>query len=103
MRRRAGEAVFAFLAASWLGLLLGVSFLATPVKFRALSLDRPIALDVRRVNFAVFSKVELGAAISGSDHHLWYVAGEVTKAVLLPGLAVDALGRVARPAVSERA
>ena len=43
-----------------LGLLIGVSFLATPVKFRAASLDLPVALDVGRVTFELFSKVELG-------------------------------------------
>lgn len=60
---KAGEAVFAFLATSWFGLLLGVSFLATPVKFQAPSLELPVALDVGRVTFALFSKVELGLCL----------------------------------------
>lgn len=34
------------LAVLWAGLLLGVSFLATPVKFLAPSLSLPVALDV---------------------------------------------------------
>lgn len=59
----AGEAFLAFLATAWLGLLLGVSFVATPVKFRAPSLDLPVALDVGRVTFALFSKVELGLCL----------------------------------------
>lgn len=46
-------------AVFWLGLLLGVSFLATPIKFQAPSLDLPTALDVGRVTFALFSRVEL--------------------------------------------
>ncbi len=47
--------------AIWLGLLIGVSFIATPVKFTALSLDLPTALDVGRVTFSLFNKVEWGA------------------------------------------
>jgi hypothetical protein len=50
-------------ATLWLGLLLGVSFLATPVKFLAPSLTLPVALDVGRHTFAVFNKVEWGLAI----------------------------------------
>lgn len=57
----------------WLGLLVGVSFLATPVKFQAPSLELPVALDVGRVTFALFNRVEwvlvllsiLAALISG--------------------------------------
>jgi hypothetical protein len=46
------------LATLWLGLLLGVSFLATPVKFLAPSLTLPVALNVGRQTFAVFNRVE---------------------------------------------
>lgn len=44
----------------WAGLILGVSFIATPVKFRASSLTVPIALDVGRVTFQLFNKIEWG-------------------------------------------
>ena len=46
----------------WAGLVLGVSFLATPAKFRSLQLSRPVALDVGRHTFAVLGRVELGFA-----------------------------------------
>ena len=42
----------------WAGLLIGVSFIATPVKFGATSLSLPVALDVGRVTFALFNIVE---------------------------------------------
>lgn len=45
----------------WLGLLLGVCFIATPVKFSAGSLSLPVALDVGRVTFALFNTIEWGA------------------------------------------
>ena len=57
------DAVAAFAAAVWLGMLVGVSFLATPVKFQAPSLDLPVALEVGRVTFAAFSKVEWGLSL----------------------------------------
>ncbi len=49
--------VFA-LALLWIGLLIGVSFLATPAKFLAASLTLPVALDVGRHTFAIFNRVE---------------------------------------------
>lgn len=47
-----------FLAYTWFGLVLGVSFLATPIKFRAASLTLPVALDVGRTTFHAFGRVE---------------------------------------------
>jgi hypothetical protein len=44
--------------AVWLGLLIGVSFIATPVKFLAPSLSLQVALDVGRATFAVWNIVE---------------------------------------------
>lgn len=41
-------------------MLLGVVFIATPVKFQAPSLDMSRALEVGRVTFALFSKIEWG-------------------------------------------
>jgi len=55
--RRWAAAYFAA-AMLWLGLLIGVAFLATPVKFMAPSLSLPVALDVGRYTFYVFNKVE---------------------------------------------
>lgn len=54
-----GWALSSLIAATlWLGLLLGVAFLATPAKFLAPSLPLPAALDVGRHTFAIFNKVE---------------------------------------------
>lgn len=49
----------AVLAVLYAGLMLGVSFLATPVKFLAPSLTLPVALDVGRQTFMVFNWLEL--------------------------------------------
>lgn len=50
-------------AAIWLGMLIGVSFIATPVKFQAAGLDLATALDVGRLTFGAFSRVEWVLAI----------------------------------------
>jgi hypothetical protein len=48
----------------WIGLLLGVSFLATPVKFLAPSLTLPVALEVGQQTFEWFSRVEIVLALA---------------------------------------
>lgn len=141
-----GAELFALIALLWLGLLLGVSFLATPVKFQAPSLDLTAALDVGRVTFALFSKVEwllwaalaaatvfsssarllrmagalilllllttqtlwllpvlderagqivAGATVSASKHHLFYIAADAVKALVLLGVSVSTMMRLA--------
>ena len=47
----------------WAGLVVGVSFLATPVKFRAESLSLPVALDVGRQTFHLMGRVEIALAV----------------------------------------
>ncbi len=49
----------AWVAFLWVGLVAGVSRLATPVRFTANTITREIALDVGRVVFAALNKVEL--------------------------------------------
>lgn len=56
-------AVLAAIALVWLGMVIGVSFIATPVKFAAVSLTRPVAFDVGGVTFALFSKIEWGLCL----------------------------------------
>jgi hypothetical protein len=56
---RRGFYALSALALVWAGTLFGVSFLATPVKFLAPSLTLPVALDVGRQTFGVFSLVEI--------------------------------------------
>jgi len=57
-RGDAAVVALAVVALLWIGALLGVSFLATPVKFLAPSLSMPVALDVGRQTFRWFGRVE---------------------------------------------
>ena len=47
----------------WVGVTVGVSMIATPLRFTAETITREIALDVGRVVFAALNKVELGLLI----------------------------------------
>lgn len=47
----------------WAGMVIGVSGLATPVKFQADLLTLPVALDVGQVTFALFNRIEWGLSL----------------------------------------
>ena len=53
----------AWICFTWVGMTVGVSMIATPVRFTATSITRPIALDVGRVVFAALNKAELLALV----------------------------------------
>lgn len=53
----------AWISFIWLGMTAGVSMLATPARFSATTITRPIALDVGRVVFAALNKAEFVALI----------------------------------------
>lgn len=69
----------AWVCFTWLGMTIGIALIATPVRFTAGSITRPVALDVGRVVFAAFNKVELLAVVllliivraSGRSRDLW--------------------------------
>lgn len=85
----------------WFGMTAGVSMLATPIRFTAETLTRPVALDVGRVVFAALNKAELLALIvllivvrlSGKARELWAYCGALAFILLaqsvwlLPALA----------------
>ncbi len=91
----------AWILFTWFGMTAGVSLLATPVRFTAATITRPIALDVGRVVFLALNKVELMALVlllivvrvSGRSRSMWVVCGALAlilvaqSAWLLPELA----------------
>jgi len=78
----------------WVGITVGVSMIATPVRFTAPSITRPIALDVGRVVFAALNKVELAALaillivvrIGGVTQKWWAACAFLTFVVLAQGV-----------------
>mgnify|MGYP005824217447 CR=1 FL=1 len=63
MRRHAAVAV-PMVAMLWIGIVIGVSFIATVAKFDAPSLTLPVALDVGRHTFAPLARTEWGLWIA---------------------------------------
>lgn len=78
----------------WVGLTVGISILATPVRFTAESITRPVALDVGRVVFAALNKAELLALVlllivvrvSGRSRLLWAYCGALALIVVAQGV-----------------
>jgi hypothetical protein len=78
----------------WVGLSIGVSMIATPVRFTASTITRPVALDVGRVVFAALNKAELVALVlllivirvSGVARRWWAVGALLTLIVLAQGV-----------------
>jgi hypothetical protein len=69
----------AWVCFAWTGISVGVTMIATPVRFTAASITRPVALDVGRVVFTALNRVEFGALLlllvivrlSGRSSELW--------------------------------
>ena len=69
----------AYVCFIWFGMTAGISLLATPIRFTAPLITRPVALDVGRVVFAALNKAELIALVillvvvrvSGTARKLW--------------------------------
>ena len=83
----------AWVCFTWVGLTVGISVLATPVRFTAESITRPVALDVGRVVFAALNKAELAALVlllivvrlSGRSTTWWAWCGFLVLIVLAQG------------------
>ena len=83
----------AWIAFAWLGLTVGISLIATPVRFSAASITRPVALDVGRVVFAALNKAEFVALVlllvivrvSGRSARLWAWCSALALIVIAQG------------------
>ena len=80
----------AWVAFLWVGMIVGISMVATPARFGAGSITRAIALDVSRDVFAVLNKVELVALVilliivraSGQAARFWGLCGAIALIVI---------------------
>jgi hypothetical protein len=50
-------------AFTWLGLVLGISFLEAPLKFRAPGISKVLGLGIGRLVFTALNRVELGLGV----------------------------------------
>ena len=84
----------AWVCFTWVGMTIGISMIATPVRFTAISITRPVALDVGRVVFAALNKAELLALVvllvivrvSDRSRELWAWCGILILIVLAQGM-----------------
>ena len=84
----------AWVCFTWAGMSAGISMIATPARFTAISITRPVALDVGRVVFAALNKAELFALVllliivrvSGRSRELWAWCGILILIVLAQGV-----------------
>ncbi|MBT8066381.1 MAG: hypothetical protein KJO09_04020 [Gammaproteobacteria bacterium] len=78
----------------WAGITIGVSMIATPLRFTAQSISRPVALDVGRVVFAALNKAELAmlvallvvVRVAGLTRQWWGICAFLTLIVLAQGV-----------------
>ena len=81
----------AYVCFIWFGMTAGVSLLATPIRFTAPLITRPVALDIGRVVFAALNKAELIALlillivirVSGRARELWLQCSALILIVLV--------------------
>lgn len=78
----------------WVGITVGISLIATPVRFTAASITRPVALDVGRVVFTALNKAEIVALIllllvvriAGLSRKWWAVCALLALIVIAQGV-----------------
>jgi hypothetical protein len=94
----------AVIALVWFGMLIGVSFLATPVKFVVQDLSLPTALQVGAATFALFARIEwlLATALLMAAAWRWRTHLLVLMLALAVGAAVLAQSVWLLPALDVR-
>ncbi|XVN42289.1 MAG: hypothetical protein RCG15_06535 [Candidatus Rickettsia vulgarisii] len=58
MQKLSSEISIIILLFIWAGAIIGLSFIATPIKFKADGLTIPVAVEIGKVTFHLFNKVE---------------------------------------------
>ena len=76
----------------WLGMVLAISFIEAPLKFRAPGVTLPIGLGIGRLVFRALTR-RSDAVLAGADGprshaHLWYVGLELVKVVALAATGI---------------
>ena len=97
------EAVAAAVAFVWLGMVLAISFLEAPVKFRAPDVTLRIGLGIGRLVFRALNAVEVGFAVVVAVCLVVDPPGTGTLVALIVAIVVLAVQLVAvRPALTRR-
>ena len=81
----AGTAVCAGVAFTWLGMVLGISFLEAPLKFRAPDVTLRVGLGIGRIVFRALNAVEVALALALA---VAVAVNDVPHSVVVPGVVV---------------
>ncbi|WP_328388425.1 hypothetical protein [Nocardia sp. NBC_00416] len=89
-----------FVPMLWLGMVLAISFLEAPLKFRAPGVATELGLGIGRLVFRAVvvrpplsrrsDRVLAGEELPRSGAHYWYIGSEIAKVIMLIGLAISA-------------
>ena len=87
----------------WLGMVLGISFLEAPLKFRAEGITVPLGLGIGRIVFRALNRVEAVLAAIAAVAVAWEVPGPVALGLGAGAVAVLLAHLfVVRPALNRR-
>ncbi|MFJ4845744.1 MULTISPECIES: hypothetical protein [unclassified Streptomyces] len=87
----------------WLGMVLGISFLEAPLKFRAEGITLPLGLGIGRIVFRALNRVEVALAVCAASATAADVPGPVAIAAGAVAAAVLAVQLTAvRPTLNRR-
>ena len=92
--RAEARILFLILLPVWAGIIVGVSLIATPVKFQAPSLTLQTALEIGRYTFRFLGRIELGLIIAVAVVSLLARPRPITWAMLALILVMIALQRL---------
>lgn len=91
--RGSATLVFLLLLTVWSGIIIGVSFVATPVKFQAPSLTLQTAVEIGRYTFRLMTRLELGLLMTALVLAAMTKPQKKTIVVLAPVIVIMALQR----------
>lgn len=97
-----GPAVVAATAFVWLGMVLAISFLEAPLKFRAPGVTVPLGLGIGRIVYRALNAVELGLAVVLVALLAWTPAGGPTVLVIALVALVAVQVALVRPVLQRR-
>lgn len=87
----------------WLGMVLAISFLEAPLKFRAAGLELPVALTIGRIVFRALNLVEIvWAVVLGGCLAMSPQNSAVTALAILSGAVLAIQVGVVRPRLNRR-
>jgi hypothetical protein len=98
-----GAAVAIALTFAWVGLVVGISFIEAPLKFRAPGVTTPIGLGIGRLVFKVVNGVEVAIAVVLVATLILGIGDQAAAAALTAAVVVLAVQLLAvRPALTRR-